>query len=147
MLSVPGDPRVLGMMARPRHFDSPAGVVAITDRLDDATSAGFARSSRSAAAPGAGLTTTSTHDRGYRHQLAALLGWTSLPFLPALRQRVLLVAGDHDPIVPSANADLMNVLIRRSTVLRFSGGHAGIITAASEIGPAVSDFLNEPGMD
>jgi pimeloyl-ACP methyl ester carboxylesterase len=43
-------------------------------------------------------------DRGYLHQLAAGAGWTSLPFLPWLRQPTLILAGDDDPIIPLVNA-------------------------------------------
>ena len=45
--------------------------------------------------------------RGYLLQLAAAAGWTSLPFLQLIRQRTLLLAGDDDPIVPMANARLI----------------------------------------
>ena len=42
--------------------------------------------------------------RGYAYQLAAGLGWTSLPFLPLLRQPTLMMAGADDPIIPLVNA-------------------------------------------
>ena len=38
-------------------------------------------------------------------------GWTSLPFLPLLRQPTLIMAGDDDPIIPLANATLLRFLI------------------------------------
>jgi hypothetical protein len=37
---------------------------------------------------------------GYLFQLCAGLGWTSLPLLPLVRQRVLILAGTDDPIIP-----------------------------------------------
>ncbi len=40
----------------------------------------------------------------YRRQLLALLGWTSVPFLPTLRQPTLILHGDDDPVFPLANA-------------------------------------------
>jgi hypothetical protein len=36
--------------------------------------------------------------RGYRYQLIAGVGLTSLPLLPLLRQPTLVLAGDDDPI-------------------------------------------------
>ncbi len=42
--------------------------------------------------------------RGYLYQLTAGAGWTSVPFLPLLRQRTLILSGDDDPIIPLANA-------------------------------------------
>jgi pimeloyl-ACP methyl ester carboxylesterase len=49
--------------------------------------------------------------RGYRYQLLAGVGWTSLPLLPLLRQPTLVLAGDDDPHIPLANAYLMNRLL------------------------------------
>jgi pimeloyl-ACP methyl ester carboxylesterase len=48
---------------------------------------------------------------GYLYQLTAAVGWTSLPFLPVIRQSTLIVAGDDDPVIPLANARLLNLLI------------------------------------
>ena len=44
-------------------------------------------------------------------QLAATLGWTSLPWLASLRQPTLIMAGDDDPLVPMINARIMQWLI------------------------------------
>src|SRR5439155_328512 len=51
---------------------------------------------------------------GYVYQLAAGAGWTSLPFLPLIRQPTLILSGDDDPLIPLANARLMHSLIPRS---------------------------------
>src|ERR1700722_5873404 len=40
---------------------------------------------------------------GYLYQLTAGAGWTSVPFLPWLRQPTLIVAGDAHPPLPLAN--------------------------------------------
>ena len=48
---------------------------------------------------------------GYYLQLAATLGWTSLPWLPTLRQPTLIMAGEDDPLVPTINARIMQWLI------------------------------------
>ncbi len=52
--------------------------------------------------------------RGYLYQLTAAAGWTSLPFLPRLRQPTLILAGDDDPIIPLVNPRMMHRLIRYS---------------------------------
>lgn len=36
---------------------------------------------------------------GYPYQLTAAAGWTSLPFLRAIRQPALIVADNDDPII------------------------------------------------
>ena len=78
---------------------------------------------------------------GFLHQLSAVAIWTSLPFLPGLRQPVLVMGGDSDPIAPPANAQLMAALIRTSTLRIFPGGHFEIITAAASLAPTISQFL------
>jgi poly(3-hydroxyalkanoate) depolymerase len=82
--------------------------------------------------------------RGYLYQLAAVAGWTAVPFLPWLRQPVLILAGDDDPIIPPANARLMHRLIRDSRLHVYPGGHLGLITEAATLAPVVDGFLAAP---
>jgi poly(3-hydroxyalkanoate) depolymerase len=82
--------------------------------------------------------------RGYLYQLAASAGWTSLPFLPLLRQPTLIMAGDDDPIIPLTNARLMNLLIPKSQLHVYRGGHLGLVTEAAELAPVVDGFLIAP---
>jgi poly(3-hydroxyalkanoate) depolymerase len=82
--------------------------------------------------------------RGYLYQLTAGAGWTSLPFLPLLRQPTLIVAGDDDPIIPLANARLMKLLIPKSRLHVYRGGHLGLVTEAAELAPVVDGFLAAP---
>ena len=79
--------------------------------------------------------------RGYLYQLTAAAGWTSLPFLPWLRQPTLILAGDDDPIIPLANARLMHRLIRDSRLHVYHGGHLALVTEAAELAPVVDGFL------
>jgi pimeloyl-ACP methyl ester carboxylesterase len=79
--------------------------------------------------------------RGYRYQLAASFAWSSLPFLPRLRQPTLIVSGDDDPIIPLANAKMMHRLIRGSRLHIFQGGHLGLVAEAAELAPVVQAFL------
>jgi len=82
--------------------------------------------------------------RGYLYQLAASAGWTSVTFLPRLRQSTLIVAGDDDPIIPLANARLMKRLIPKSQLHVYHGGHLGLVTEAAELAPVVDAFLAAP---
>ena len=79
--------------------------------------------------------------RGYLYQLTAAAAWTSLPFLPCLRQPTLVVAGDDDPLIPLINAKLMRLLIPDSRLHVYHGGHLELIIAAAELAPLVNDFL------
>jgi poly(3-hydroxyalkanoate) depolymerase len=140
VLMVPARPSVLARMATPRRY---------TDRgyLADVAGSLYGGSARTdprrvAAAMNSGNRVGSL--TGYFYQLAAGLGWTSVPFLPRIRQRTLIVAGDDDPIIPLANARLMHRLIRDSELHVFSGGHLGLVTEASELAPVISQFLTTP---
>jgi poly(3-hydroxyalkanoate) depolymerase len=78
---------------------------------------------------------------GYVYQLAAGAGWTSLPFLPLIRQPTLILSGDDDPLIPLANARLMHSLIPRSQLHVYPGGHLALVTEAGELAPVVGRFL------
>jgi poly(3-hydroxyalkanoate) depolymerase len=82
--------------------------------------------------------------RGYLYQLTAGAGWTSVPFLPLLRQRTLILSGDDDPIIPLANARLMKLLIPKARLHVYHGGHLGLVTEAAELAPVVDAFLTAP---
>jgi pimeloyl-ACP methyl ester carboxylesterase len=81
---------------------------------------------------------------GYYWQIVAGYGWTSAHYLPRLRQPVLVVAGDDDPIIPTANARLMGMLLRDGTVhIVAGGGHLALLTHAGVLLPLVHEFLTE----
>ena len=82
--------------------------------------------------------------RGYLYQLAAAAGWTSVPFLPWLRQPTLILAGDDDPLIPLINARMLHRLIRDSRLHVYHGGHLALVTEASELAPVVDGFLGPP---
>lgn len=79
---------------------------------------------------------------GYSWQLAALRRWTSWPWLPALVQPTLIMAGDDDPIIPVANAHAMAERIPNSRLEVFhDGGHLFLYTRGPETVAKVVDFL------
>jgi poly(3-hydroxyalkanoate) depolymerase len=79
--------------------------------------------------------------RGYLYQMLSALGWTSLPWLPLIRQPTLILAGDDDPIIPLANARIMQRLIPRARLHVFHGGHLGLVAEADQLAPVVDQFL------
>lgn len=81
---------------------------------------------------------------GYLYQLAALWGWTSVPWLHQLKQPILIMAGTEDPIVPMANAKIMAHLTRRSELFTIDDSHLFLITRATEVAPVVNKFLTRP---
>jgi len=140
MIMVPARPSVLARMATPRRY---------TDRNYLAGVAGDLYGGSARTDP-AGVTAAMNADNrvgsrtGYLYQLAAGLGWTSVPYLRLIRQPTLIVAGDDDPIIPLANARLMHRLIPDSQLHIFKGGHLGLVTEAAELAPVISAFLTAP---
>jgi pimeloyl-ACP methyl ester carboxylesterase len=134
---VPARPAVLARMVTPRRYLDPSYL----ERAAPDLYGGTARTDPA-------QVSAAMHDgnrvgsaRGYVYQLAAGAGWTSLPFLPLLRQPTLIMSGDDDPIIPLANARLMHRLIPDSRLHVFHGGHLGLVTEAAQLAPVVSQFL------
>ena len=51
------------------------------------------------------------------------------------------MGGDDDPIVPVANARILATLIPNATLHVFPGGHVEPLTAATDFGPPITQFL------
>jgi len=81
--------------------------------------------------------------RGYLYQLLAVTGWSSLPWLGALRQTTLVMHGNDDPIVPLTNAKILAARIRYATLYVIDDGHLFLISRASEVAPVVRRFLRQ----
>lgn len=84
---------------------------------------------------------------GYLYQLMAMMGWSSLPFLPLLPHETLVLAGDRDNIVPLANAKILKFMIRNSEMhVVENGGHLFVLSRAKEVLPVMKNFLDRPAM-
>ncbi len=82
---------------------------------------------------------------GYLYQLMAMVGWTSLPFLPLLPQETLVLAGGRDHIVPIANAQILKFMIRRSELhVVEDGGHLFVLSKSRSVIPVLKTFLDRP---
>ena len=136
---VPGNPGVLLKMATPRRYVDPEHAHRVAGeiyggefRTDPAMVARTLRhvrfSSRS----------------GYYLQLAAVFGWTSLPWLWMLRARTLVMAGRDDPIVPTVNARIMQLLIPDARLEVVDSGHLFLVTRPEVSARIVDDFLTAP---
>ena len=138
-LMVPARPGVLARMVTPRRYLDPGYLLSVAPALyggsarDDPARIGeFMHAENRVGA-----------SKGYLYQLAAAAGWTSLPFLPLIRQPTLIMAGDDDPLIPLPNARVLHALIPRSRLHIYHGGHLGLVTEAAEHAPVVSRFLGE----
>jgi poly(3-hydroxyalkanoate) depolymerase len=136
-IMVPARPQVLIQMATPRRYLDPGYL----RRMAPLLYGGTARTEPD-------RVSAMMHDhsrvgspRGYLYQLGAGAGWTSVPFLPLLRQPTLILAGDDDPLIPLVNARLLHLLIPNSRLHVYSGGHLSLVTEAGNLAPVVDEFL------
>lgn len=76
------------------------------------------------------------------YRMVPLVGWTSLPWLWAIRQPTLIVCGDDDPITPQINHAVMAAMMPRATlhVVR-GGGHLALVDSPGEVAPVIAGFL------
>ncbi len=138
-LMVPAHPSVLARMMTPRRHRDPAYAARVASQI-------YGGSMRTDPARGADLLHAATRagpKRGYYYQLAATTGWSSLPFLPLVRQPTLVLAGDDDPIIPVANAHVLARLIPSSRLHVYPGGHLGLLTESDELAPVIEHFLTD----
>jgi len=138
-LMVPGKPSVLIKMATPRRYTD----AAYLRRIAPSLYGGSARTDPASIQEMLDAESQVGSSQGYLYQLMAGAGWTSLPFIRLIRQQTLVMAGDDDPIVPLANARLLNALIPHSRLHVFHGGHLGLVTEADSVAPVISRFLEE----
>ncbi|MET0837538.1 MAG: poly(3-hydroxyalkanoate) depolymerase [Marmoricola sp.] len=138
-LMVPAHPRVLAKMLTPRRHRDPAYAATIAPQI-------YGGSMRTDPERGAQLLHEATRagpKRGYYFQLAAMTGWSSLPFLALVRQPTLVMGGDDDPIIPALNPRMQAALIPSARLHLYRGGHLAILTEADELAPVIEEFLNE----
>ncbi|HEU5100502.1 MAG TPA: alpha/beta fold hydrolase, partial [Roseiflexaceae bacterium] len=135
-LMVPGRLSVLLHMLTPQRYLDRSHLEAIAAELYGGSARthpeqvrGFARAMQGAS------------QRGYLYQMLSAVGWTSLPWLWLIRQPTLILSGDDDPIIPLANARIMQRLIPRARLHVFHGGHLGLVTEADQLAPVVDQFL------
>ena len=138
-LMVPGSPLVLAKMFNSRRYTDIAYLRRIAPSLyggEVRRNPGLVENHRSLV--------VRPHWRGYLYQQLALCGWSSLPWLPFLRQRTLVLAGNDDPLVPLINARLMAKLIPRSRLEIMDDGHLFLLTHPERVAPLIRGFLAEP---
>jgi len=133
---VPGRPWALAQMATPRRYQDPAYMAQNAGEIY-----GGKMRTRPELAHEFARTVRSGGLQGYLYQMLGGMGWTSVPWLPFLRQPTLIMHGDDDPLVPLVNAKIMHRLIPHSKLYIFHDGHLGLGTSARELAQVVEQFL------
>jgi pimeloyl-ACP methyl ester carboxylesterase len=134
----PGHPLLLLKMANPRRFLDKAYM----RRVAPALYGGTLRQHPEA------IKFFNDHSRGgdplgYRYQLLAMLGWTSLPWLWRMRHPTLVLAGDDDPLVPLINARVHARLLPDARLHVLHDGHLFMLTCAEQAADVIAGFLGD----
>jgi poly(3-hydroxyalkanoate) depolymerase len=139
---IPGDPRVLAILATPLRYWSPSYLNRVAPRLygpdivDSPDMMAHQRRVRFTRAPSG---------RGYVWQMLALRRFASVLWLHRLRQPTLVLAGDSDPIIPVANGRILAGRIPGGRLEVVEGGHLFLLTHPEEMAARVNAFLDEQG--
>jgi poly(3-hydroxyalkanoate) depolymerase len=140
ILMVPGSPRVLAKLLAPRRYTDAAYLSRIAPELYG----GKIRSN-----PGLVRDYTanlkSPHWLGYVYQQMAFWGWSSLLWLPSLRQSTLVLAGKDDPIAPLINSRILAWLIPKARLHVVDDGHLFLLVGTPAATPVIRTFLLAAG--
>lgn len=83
------------------------------------------------------------NQQGFLLQQMALTGWTSVPWLPYVRQRTLVMAGRDDPLVPWINGQWISQLMPRARFHLYDDGHLFLVTNPQAAAAIVDEFLGQ----
>lgn len=79
---------------------------------------------------------------GYTMQLLGAVGWSSRPFLPNIPHETLVISGDDDPLIPTANAELLARHIPRARLdIVADAGHLFLWDDAEQANARIAPFL------
>ncbi|XBB69979.1 alpha/beta hydrolase [Nocardioides sp. WV_118_6] len=80
---------------------------------------------------------------GVGAQIMAFAGWSSVPWLAALDQPTLILAGEEDPMAPVGNSRLMATLIPGAELhVLDRAGHLFLFDQAADAVPLITAFLD-----
>ena len=137
--SLPGKPRALALLSTPYRYYSRSHLKAIAPRLYGGR---IARQPELLARDAYARLGHAPSWRGYAWQLAAIAGWSSLPFLRRIRVPTLVLTGDDDPIIRVWNGRILAGLIPGAQLHVMRGsGHLFLIDEAAESARLIRRFL------
>jgi poly(3-hydroxyalkanoate) depolymerase len=139
VLMVPGSPFLLAKLFAPRRYKDPTYLHKIAPDLYGGE---VRRDPKAIEAYASNL--RRPHWLGYLHQQMAFCGWTSLFWLPRLRQPTLVLGGRDDPLVPLVNSRILAWLIPRAKLQIVNDGHLFLMTGSQAATPLIRKFLLAP---
>lgn len=85
----------------------------------------------------------SANQQGFLLQQMALAGWSSVAWLPYIRQKTLVMAGRDDPLVPWANGQWISQLMPRARFHLYDDGHLFLVTDPQAAAGIIEPFLTQ----
>jgi len=140
-LPIPGDPRVLAILATPLRYWSPSYLDRVAPALYGPD---VAENPEMMAHQKRARFTRAPSGRGYVWQMLALRRFISLLWLHRLQQPTLVLSGASDPIIPVANGRVLAGRIPNATLEVVPGGHLFLLTHAETMAARINAFLDEP---
>jgi poly(3-hydroxyalkanoate) depolymerase len=140
-LMVPGRWKAITKLMNPRRYADPEYLTRIAPVIYGGKVADDSALIRQFAAH-----MESPSPRAYLYQQLAMVGWTSVRWLPTLRQPTLVLSGKKDPLVHPVNARLLARLIPRSRLELIDDGHLFVLTSPSVV-PMIRRFLSDVPAD
>ena len=135
MFMVPGNFSAISRMAQPKRYTDPNYMMKNFETLYGDTADKSAEDHKNRVSP--------PTKRGYAYQLMAMAGWTSVHFLPFLKQPTLVMSGDRDHIVPLINARILRAAIPNANLsVVKGGGHLFMLSRTAEVVPVITRFLD-----
>ena len=134
--AVPGRWRVLSKLVDPRRYVDPLYMQRVGGHIY-----GGAYRHRPELLREHGQRSKPPRGRGYFYQLLALVGWTSVWWLPRLRQPALVMMGRDDPIVPPVNGRILTALMPNARLHLVDDGHLFLLALPQQTAPVVAAFL------
>jgi poly(3-hydroxyalkanoate) depolymerase len=137
-IMVPGRPSALSKMMTPRRYLSPTYM---QKAAADIYGGEARRDPRLMAAHTSRI--IAPQFMGYIFQLLAGVGWTSIHWLHKIRQPTLIMSGADDPLVPTANARIIAMLVPNNRLFIVpGGGHLFMLHSLDKVVPVVREFLD-----
>jgi poly(3-hydroxyalkanoate) depolymerase len=133
---VPGRPSALLRLISPRRYLDPEYMGRVGGELY-----GGAYRSNPEALRAHGRFLSPPGKLGYFYQLLATSGWTSLPWLHAIRQPTLVMMGRDDPIVPVINGRILATMIPHARLRVIDDGHLFLLSRTAECVEIIAAFL------
>lgn len=136
LLSIPGNLGLFAQFANPKKLLSLSFLSKISPELATLGKNALNENARVLALAMKGL-----RPKGYLHQILAMTGWTSWPWLPRIQTPTLILMGKNDPLMLVSNGRIIASRLPNAELDIMPFGHLFVYTQPSETARKIGDFL------